>query len=220
MLNIFNLLGRKTKDPEPTAPYGEFSPWPKTKHIDKCMTVMVTEKIDGTNACIVFEEDGTMFVQSRNRIITPSQDNAGFAKWAQQHRDELFHILGTGRHYGEWWGKGIGRKYDMQHNVFSLFNVNKFYKTEADGLDSMSTRAGETSIDEQISAVPKVYYGDYGSIEMVNAIENLRLGASLAAKEHGITYANPEGVCIYFREFDKVAKLVFAHPGKHKWEVN
>lgn len=219
MLNIFNLLGRKTKDPEPTAPYGEFSPWPKTKHIDKCMSVIVTEKIDGTNACIVFEEDGTMFVQSRNRIITPAMDNAGFARWAERNKRDLFYIFGPGRHYGEWWGHKIGRTYDMSYNVFSVFNNGRFYKTEANSNDSMSTRAYEMGLGEEVSAVPLVYSGSYGTQEMEDAINNLRTGASMAANEFGVEYTKPEGVCIYFREFDKVAKLVFAHPGKHKWEV-
>lgn len=219
-LNIFNLLGRKTLDPAPTAPKGEFEAWPKTLHVDKVLgKVIVTEKIDGTNACLFFYPNGEMFVQSRNRIITPDQDNAGFAKWAYRNQKDLFYIFGPGRHYGEWWGHKIGRTYDMTYNVFSVFNNGRFYKTEANSNDSMSTRAHEMGLGEEISAVPHIFTGMYGSPEMDGAIDAFSGGMSLAALEYGIEYPNPEGVCFYFREFDKVAKLVFAHPGKHKWEV-
>lgn len=220
---MFNIFKRKTvvkAAPEAPKPYGTFEAWPKTLHVDKVLgNVIVTEKIDGTNACLVFEEDGTMFAQSRNRIITPATDNQGFAKWAYTHEDELFHILGVGRHYGEWWGKGIGRKYDMRHNVFSLFNTGRFFKATPGGDDSMATRAKATSLFDQVTGVPTVYTGKYGSPEMEQAITALKETGSYAAARMGIDYDNPEGVCFYFREFDKVAKLVFAHPGKHKWEV-
>lgn len=198
-----------------------FEAWPKTKHIDKVLGgVTVTEKIDGTNACVVFEEDGYMYVQSRNRIITPAADNQGFARWAYRHQKDLFHILGPGRHFGEWWGKGIGRKYDMQHNVFSVFNNGRFYKTlPGDPLDSMATRTLDTGIFDQVSAVPHIFSGEYNSPEMNAAIAELANGNSLAARQYNIEYPDPEGVCFYFREFDKVAKLVFANPGKHKWEA-
>jgi hypothetical protein len=42
----------------------------------KCKT-----KLHGSNASLVFTEDG-IAAQSRNRILTPDRDNAGFAMWA------------------------------------------------------------------------------------------------------------------------------------------
>ncbi len=220
---MFNIFKRKAVTPEPAVvkPYGTFEAWPKTKHVDKVLgSVIVTEKIDGTNACLVFEEDGTMYAQSRNRIITPATDNQGFARWAYYHQDELFNILGPGRHFGEWWGRGIGRKYNMEHNVFSVFNNGRFYKTDpGTTMDSMSTRAATSSIFDQVSAVPLIYTGEYNSPDMNMAIAELANGSSKAAAAYNVDFKDPEGVCYYFREFDKVAKLVFANPGKHKWEV-
>jgi hypothetical protein len=88
--------------------------------------VVVTEKIDGTNACIIVSDDGTeIAAQSRNRLITPEADNYGFARWVQEHKDELLR-LGPGHHYGEWWGKGINRGYGLEEKRFSLFNVNRW----------------------------------------------------------------------------------------------
>lgn len=219
---MFNPFKRKpvaSPTIQPAKRDERFEAWPKTKHIDKVLgSVLVTEKIDGTNACVVFDDNGGMFVQSRNRIITPATDNQGFARWAYHYQDDLFYVLGPGRHFGEWWGQKIGRTYNMGHNVFSLFNTQRFVKTDSLGI-SMETRAAETQIADQISSVPQLYYGPYGTPSMDVAIEELRTGSSRAATRYGVDYTNPEGVCFYFREFDKVAKLVFANPGKHKWEV-
>ena len=37
--------------------------------------VVVTEKIDGTNACIRISAEGAVIVQSRKRVITPEDDD-------------------------------------------------------------------------------------------------------------------------------------------------
>ncbi len=83
-------------------------------------TYAVTEKIDGTNACVIIK-DGEIAAQSRTRIITPQNDNFGFAAWVEEHKKELLD-LGDGYHYGEWWGQGIQRNYGLDHKRFSLFN--------------------------------------------------------------------------------------------------
>jgi hypothetical protein len=47
--------------------------------------IVVTEKIDGTNGAIVVSEDGKVYAQSRNRVISPDDDNYGFAKWVERN---------------------------------------------------------------------------------------------------------------------------------------
>src|SRR4051812_35790932 len=84
--------------------------------------IVVTEKIDGINGIIAIDENGEFAVGSRSRFITSENDNAGFAKWAYANKDELLK-LGVGFHYGEWWGQGIQRGYDVKEKRFSLFNV-------------------------------------------------------------------------------------------------
>lgn len=97
----------------------EFKHYPKIpRSINETYTI--TEKIDGTNGCVVISDDGVIHAQSRNRIITPEDDNMGFAAWVHEHQDEL-QLLGPGYHYGEWWGKGIQRRYFENDKVFSLF---------------------------------------------------------------------------------------------------
>ncbi len=105
----------------------EFKAWPKITRLENRRQPIFTEKIDGTNACIVIGEDGEFACQSRTRFITPESDNFGFASWAYSHKDELLH-LGPGYHYGEWWGLGIQRGYNQTEKRFSLFNSRRWGK--------------------------------------------------------------------------------------------
>ena len=84
----------------------EFKKFDSIPRLSKDM--VITEKVDGTNACVVVMEDGTIFAQSRNKIITPTDDNHGFAKWVESNKEELLK-LGVGYHFGEWYGCGIQR---------------------------------------------------------------------------------------------------------------
>ena len=97
-----------------------FTAFPKMARLQR--EVIVTEKIDGTNAQIHITDDGKMLFGSRARWITPGDDNFGFAKWATDNKEELLK-LGPGRHFGEWWGRGIQRNYGLSYRRFSLFNV-------------------------------------------------------------------------------------------------
>ena len=121
-----------------------FIKWPKIPRLENEI-FHISEKIDGTNACIVIErspaidfdsstpiatlwKDGIGFnigAQSRTRLITPEDDNYGFAKWVQTNAEQLLEDLGGGYHFGEWWGQGIQRGYDLKEKRFSLFNPNK-----------------------------------------------------------------------------------------------
>lgn len=99
----------------------EFEPFQKIGRIKR--SCVVTEKIDGTNAQVHILEDGRIRAGSRRRYITPEIDNYGFAKWVAENEEELSR-LGPGRHYGEWWGSGIQRRYGLTDDKrFSLFNT-------------------------------------------------------------------------------------------------
>lgn len=105
----------------------EFKEFPKIARLNR--EVIVTEKIDGTNAAVVVVDDGAggyaVGAQSRSRVITPADDNFGFARWVQEHQAELA-MLGPGHHFGEWWGSGIQRGYGLTEKRFSLFNVSRW----------------------------------------------------------------------------------------------
>ncbi|CAF2385690.1 unnamed protein product [Rotaria sp. Silwood2] len=60
---------------------------------DKELPVMKfigTVKLHGTNSAIGYQKDSGHWCQSRNNIITPQKDNAGFAQFIDPLADELF----------------------------------------------------------------------------------------------------------------------------------
>ena len=140
--------------------------------------IVVTEKIDGTNGLIAIGEDGEFQVGSRNQWITPEKDNAGFARWAYAHKDELMQ-LGAGFHYGEWWGQGIQRGYGLKEKRFSLFNTSRW--------------SDDTVRPACCHVVPVLYIGNFYTPVIEDVLEYLKVGGSVAA--HG--FMNPEGVVIY-----------------------
>ncbi len=101
----------------------EFQAWPKIPRWEN-ESYVITEKIDGTNGCIIVTDHGDIFAQSRSRVLDESSDgdNYGFCKWVRGNKDELLR-LGVGYHFGEWWGKGIQRNYGLTERRFSLFNI-------------------------------------------------------------------------------------------------
>lgn len=130
---------------------------------------VVTEKIDGTNAQVYITDtfmpgeaiirvgDLTLYAGSRNRWITPQDDNYGFAAWVRDNAEELVK-LGPGRHFGEWWGLGIQRNYGEKQKHWSLFNTKKWHLnpdlpaccrvvpvlvSETDGFDDVTAAAEE-----------------------------------------------------------------------------
>ena len=103
----------------------EFKAWPKIVRVENRRKPIFTEKIDGTNACVVIGENGEFACQSRSRFITPEDDNYGFARWAYANKEELLK-MGEGYHYGEWWGQGIQRGYALTEKRFSLFNQRRW----------------------------------------------------------------------------------------------
>lgn len=107
----------------PDIPFVEF---PKIARLSR--EIIVTEKIDGTNAQIYIDDYGReIYAGSRSKWITPADDNHGFARWVEKNREELLK-LGPGSHFGEWWGSGIQRGYGLTKGEkrFSLFNVHRW----------------------------------------------------------------------------------------------
>lgn len=160
--------------------------------------VIVTEKLDGTNACVVVEEDGTVAAQSRNRIITPETDNYGFAKWVLAHAGQL-RELGPGHHFGEWWGLGINRGYGLEEKRFSLFNVSRWG-------DARPACCG---------VVPVVYTGVGLDSCVRAALEELKLSGSRAVPG----YPNPEGVVAFHTAGNLLFKATLDNDGVPKGKV-
>ena len=152
-----------------------FEEFPKIPRLKR--DIIITEKIDGTNAQVFIAEDGTMRFGSRSRWITPEEDNYGFARWATEHADGL-RELGPGRHFGEWWGAGIQRRYGLTEKRFSLFNAGRW--------------TAET-VPSCCHIVPILYEGKFNTDAVESALSSLREAGSIAAPG----FTNPEGVVVY-----------------------
>lgn len=159
----------------------QFEAWPSTPRLYRGM--VITEKIDGTNAAVVITEDADFACQSRKRLITPDNDNMGFAAWAYDTRDELIDFLGPGRHFGEWWGKGIQRGYGMDHKVFSLFNSHRW-----------GPHRGSWELrPDRLEVVPTLYRGEFSTDTIEDKMDDLKVFGSKAAPG----FMDPEGVIIW-----------------------
>ena len=158
--------------------------------------VIVTEKIDGTNAQIFIGEDGEFLTGSRTRWITPEDDNFGFSRWAHEHKDELL-TLGPGRHFGEWWGQGIQRKYGLTEKRFSLFNVMRWCLHDETPLvipmaDPRIIKTEEV-LPPCVGLVPILWRGLFDDLTINDVLDCLLVNGSQAAKG----FMNPEGVVVY-----------------------
>ena len=154
----------------------EFQTFTKIARLSR--EIVVTEKIDGTNGLIAIGEDGEFQVGSRNQWITPEKDNAGFARWAYEHKDELM-TLGVGFHYGEWWGQGIQRGYGLKEKRFSLFNTSRW--------------SDDTVRPACCHVVPVLYTGMFDTTKIEAVLEHLSYYGSIAAPG----FMKPEGVVIF-----------------------
>lgn len=142
----------------------EFERFPKIARLNR--DIVITEKIDGTNACVMIEQlagdpacvggvlpcscmkrpdildyavvDGRVFgvrAGKRTSWLNPADgknwDNHGFGAWVLLNAAELVAFLGPGRHFGEWWGAGVQRRYGVPNKRFSLFNVARYGAADA-----------------------------------------------------------------------------------------
>jgi hypothetical protein len=92
------------------------------------LTFVGTVKLNGTNASVVFPTEGGHYVQNRSQVITPEQDNAGFAKWVEANYDLFKRLENSGVVvYGEWCGQGIqkGVAISQVPKQFIVFAVRK-----------------------------------------------------------------------------------------------
>lgn len=206
----------------------EFRSWGKTPRLFR--DVVITEKIDGTNSAVIFEDVTLLDVdlvpsnelvvrgaylyrvgaQSKNRLITPGKttDNYNFAQWVYENKELLFDQLGVGYHFGEWWGKGIQKRYgDLDYRTFSLFNTRKhaevFFRTpELNG----------TPVN--VESVPILYQGEFSEEAVHKVARELLKNGSAAAP----FAPNPEGIAIFHTQSGQVYKYTFDGNDKGKWE--
>lgn len=173
----------------------DFVKWDKIHRLNRDWEI--TEKIDGTNGVLHWTDalgaethSGTLlakvddlylFAGSRNRWLSPVEDNYGFAKWAAEHAQDLV-VLGPGRHFGEWYGKGVNRGYGLEERRFALFNTK------------LVAELGDENLPPDVDVVPVLatMHGSYLNLAIDSALDELRLKGSVAVPG----FMNPEGVVV------------------------
>lgn len=186
-------------------PGGLFQAFPKIARWNR--EVVITEKLDGTNAAVGVTESGLVYAQSRKRVIDPEKDNFGFARWVWSHAAELRDGLGPGLHFGEWWGQGIGRGYGLDEKRFSLFNTSRWTPLEPALGDY---RCAECPI---CFVVPVLATYDGPSRLCFDVpLSRLRSSGSIAAPG----FDRPEGIVIYHTAANTLFKVTCEKDEKPK----
>jgi len=186
--------------------------------------MVITEKIDGSNGqiliisfdnlmyelehlkafdfiskyCIYRDKNGLyIFAGSRKRWLDTSSkgDNMSFSKWVQDNAEELIK-LGEGRHYGEWYGKGIQRNYGLEEKRFALFNVKKWTD------DEMRPKCCQV--------VPILYEGKFCTEKIKEIINNMCESQIVKG------FYNPEGIVIYHKASGQLFKKTIIGDDKPK----
>ena len=174
------------------------------KHVnDRCAYHKVIEKptltfhgnvkLHGTNSSIVFSNDlDTVYAQSRERTITPEDDNAGFARFVNTNQDAFkgllayalfkYNTLGfvsqaqvkeahTIVVYGEWCGRGVQggvavAQLDKMFVIFAIKMLSKGQYYENDELVDGDVGNWLTPSDVKLTSSP------FKTIPRVFCIEN------------------------------------------------
>lgn len=194
-----------------------FEEFDKIPRLNRSM--VVTEKIDGSNAAIIIElmepgdEPGIgsvaageylMAAQSRKRLIAPGKatDMAGFAGWVHENAQELANLLGPGRHFGEWYGHGIQRSYGLDHKRFALFNTERWGPTFAQGDQDIAVPLfmGEHAIH----TVPVLERTAFSTVRIRDHVDSLREYGSRVPGAEGFA---AEGVVVWHNAARQMFKV-------------
>ena len=172
----------------------EFKAWDKIPR-ESPFTVTITEKMNGTNACVIIQGEQIVGAQSRKRLITPEADNYGFAQWVQDNQTDL-ETMGDGYHYGEWTGLGIQKNpHNCDRKRFFLFNTFRW------NTDNPNRPAC-------CDVVPILYQGELGADTIQGFLNKLEMEA--------LPDQTPEGIVVYYHAFRKYTKHTIKSPNG-KW---
>jgi hypothetical protein len=132
--------------------------------------LIVEEKVDGANAAVSFEADGTLLLQSRGHYLDGGPRERHFAllkSWATSHQAEFWRVLGARFVlYGEW--------VYAKHTLF--YDNLAHYFLEFDVLDTVSGRFLSTAkrrallIDLPVVSVPIIHTGTLRSASHLQSL--------------------------------------------------
>ena len=172
-----------------------FQPFPKIPRLFRDM--VITEKLDGTNAVVYIEGDTNIKAGSRKRWITPEDDNFGFAKWVETNKKSLL-TLGNGFHYGEWVGPGIqSNPYNLKEKRFYLFKIPS------------------NGLPDCCYVVPTLYEGPFCTEKIKETLRLLKCHGSFAVEG----CMKPEGIVIWHEALRTLSKITCEKDDYAKTEV-
>lgn len=132
-------------------------------------------KLHGTNGAVQVRSDG-VFAQSRERMLTPGNDNMGFARWVEavaaqfcEPATKLGHLV----FFGEWCGPGIMKSVAVNKISSKVFAVFAAARLPMD--DESELIVEPAALTEMLAGVPGVHilpwYGDVLEIPLLETPE-------------------------------------------------
>jgi hypothetical protein len=167
----------------------EFKSFEKITNIRE-LNMTITQKIHGSNAQIhIYEEEGELKVKagSRNRWVSPEDDNFGFARFVEDNKQEITEKLGIGTHYGEWAGPGINSGEGLKEKTLILFNHGRY---------------DESNLPPRMKTVPILYTGTVDNMAIQLTFDMLKKHGSYLVEG----FMRPEGIVVNIsgKKFKKV----------------
>lgn len=182
----------------------EFQKFPKISRLSNEM-ITITEKIDGTNGqiCVWRDKRGLVHIRagSRNKWLDEKNTNFGFYNFVMDNSIELMEGLGEGRHYGEWYGKGINRNYGLEDRRFALFNTQRWNKEN------------KPSCCEVVPVIQQSDALDFIANSYLTANDLRHSGSHVVPG-----YMKPEGIIIYLHNLGRYYKVLLVDDNTHKGE--
>lgn len=149
-------------------------------------------------------KDYAVLAGSRNRLLTVGKgDNHGFAGFVQERAEEIIEKLGEGRHFGEWYGQGIGpRGYGVNPKRFALFNAGRWT---------------DQPLPDRFDVVPILFKGYLeNNVQFDWILRDLKASGSRIAPG----FDNPEGIVMYHGPSRTSFKKTFDYDEAGKWAEN
>jgi hypothetical protein len=210
----------------------EFTAWPKTMRLYR--TIIVSEKIDGTNAGIHIEKLGD--VASRSYHVngigdlpaTPGAVLVGsdvYRVTAQSRTRLVYPGKGTDNYgFAEWTLSNAARLVDLlgvglHMGEYWGKGINRGYGLESRRFSLFNTdryRGVLADIgDVRVGPVPVIYQGMFSDKEIKGALADLAYNGSWAAPG----FMDAEGVCVWHSQTRQVLKVTLDNQDCSKWEA-
>jgi hypothetical protein len=214
----------------------EFQEWPKTPRLLR--NIVITEKIDGTNAAIGIVPISSVYHSHPADIETPGVDDitvlesSVFAK--VEHEGEVYGVYAQSRtrlitpgkstdNYGfaGWVERYATELVDLlgeglHYGEWWGAGIQRKYGMREKWFSLFNTarHSGlETTLN--LNTVPILYQGPNDTAAITGALELLRANGSVAAPG----FMDPEGICIYHAASRQVSKVTLDKDDAGKWEA-